>query len=70
MNDQQQLVLASKYGTMYEGGLKVYRSDNNQQIHSYFNIVGNEVNFFIARRGRCGLVIDQPLQWNSLQASS
>lgn len=70
LNEKQQLVLASAYGTMYEGGLKVYREDNNVPLPAYFNINENEVSFYVARRGRCGLIIDPPLQWASLQAST
>lgn len=69
-NDKNQLTLTSSFGTMYEGGLKVFRSDNNKPLLAYFNITGYEVSFFVARHGKCGLVIDPPLQWNSLQAST
>lgn len=71
MNEKFQLVLQSQFGTMYEGGLKVYAQDNMQPLQAFFNLNDNEVSFIVVRRrGECGLIIDPPLQWNSLQASS
>ena len=71
INEKSQLVLTSKYGTMYEGGLKVYRDNVQDEVRAYFNIHNNEVSFLIAGRRRCGLLtIDPPLQWDSLLAST
>lgn len=70
MNEKSQLVLTSTYGTMYEGGLKVYREDMQSAVRAYFNVSNNEVRFLIFGRNKNGFVIDPPLQWSVLQASS
>ncbi len=70
MNEENELTLVSKYGTMYEGGLKVFMDHSETPIPAYFNIKGTEVNYFIARRGSGKMLIDPPLQWDTTMASS
>lgn len=70
LNEKNELTLVSKYGTMYEGGLKVYRENSEFPIPAYFNVKGNEVSYLIVRAGCQPILIDPPLQWEMLQQST
>jgi hypothetical protein len=82
INEQDRLVLVSKYGTMYEGGLHVYEKETGRVIKADFDIlfslnvhkpslpkieVGYELADFSKEKT---LVIDPPLQWSMPQVST
>jgi hypothetical protein len=70
LNKNNVLKISTDYGTIYEGGLKVYRKNSGEKVKSEFNLHNNILSFHLGKHSQGELIIDPPLQWSMPQASS
>jgi hypothetical protein len=72
VSEKNRLAFHSKHGTLYEGGLFVYEQETGKPVDAAFHVGSKGVaGYDISRYNRKNtLVIDPPLQWSTLQASS
>lgn len=71
MDKNHVLKIATHFGTIYEGGLKVYRQDNGKIIKSKFRLQNNRLSFDLGNYPKNSVcIIDPPLQWSMPQAST